>query len=238
MVDVDGDGTAELVHYVYNNPDCRACTTQGVYVLRAVNDNGASWHADRSYTTLASVSPGVKLVDLNRDGLPDLVGVDSGLGYKLNYLNTGNPSKGDNGTVWKSTTFRDDSPTNPTRTADVDGDGLYDRITQAPGDYASVSLSTGLNWTTVWTDFYNLTLHNYTVPLPTGSGVPYGEFGSFAPGQFHVVDLNADGLVDIVVNHLGAGRPLINTGLSWFDSNFSNWRMRMQIMGWASMQSR
>ena len=161
----------------------------------------------------------MKLVDLNRDGLPDAVGGDGG-----NYLNTGNPTRGDNGSVWKRTTLSEDIPTDPTRTADVDGDGLYDRITQAPGDYASVSLSTGLSWTTVWTDILQSNAPQLYCAVTHGVRGAYGEFGSFAPGQFHVVDLNADGLVDIVVNHLGAGRPLINTGLSWFDSSFSSWQ--------------
>jgi hypothetical protein len=221
MADVDGDGVVELLRFgCINYPVPLPC---GFYALRVTGGPGISnliWFVDMPYSLVGIPGGEVpKVVDLNRDGLPDLT-----RRYVGNYLNTGNPAKGDNGSIWKSTTLVDDTPRYPTKTGDVDGDGLYDRITQAPGDYASVFLSTGLNWTANGTSMYNQFLQLNTLPKPpTGSGVLYGECGDFAPGQFQLVDLNVDGLVDIVVNHLGAARPLINTGLAWSDPNFSRW---------------
>jgi hypothetical protein len=223
MTDVDGDGSVELAYYHRNarsDVDSWVSTT-GVRLLRVANNpdnDGLLWKLDLNYSLPPTGELTLKLVDLNRDGLPDLVGSDH------NFLSTGNPSRGDNGTVWKQTTLKDDTPTDSTRMADVDGDGLYDRITQAPGGYGSVFLSTGLNWTANGANSYNSLLQLNTLPKPVpGQAVPYGECGDFAPGQFQLVDLNVDGLVDVVVNHLFAARPLINRGVYWSDPNFSSW---------------
>jgi len=204
VVDMDGDGLADLVHFGSAccngaEPICLYVTTgaHGLYVLRST---GAGWNADSSYTfttTPTSCADEYILFDLNRDGLPDL----RGLGNKIN---TGDATKGANGTVWQdNTVFSSPDPTKVLATADFDGDGLYDMVRFDPGQLLFAT-STGYQDT-------------------PASRAYLDSLSKFAGIRPDYVDLNADGLADAVLAQgdflqmFDYGELLVNTGSKWLE---------------------
>jgi hypothetical protein len=212
IVDIDADGKAEIVHFGSTccNNQCGYGWTpnkHGLYVVRIKTgiDNNKTWANDPSYTfTVASqnCSRPFRLVDINRDGLSDLAGA-------VNMLNMGDRTKGENNTVWKSTDLTVDDVGDPTMYGDLDGDGQHDRITQKKGLDPNVWVTAGIVWSKSFdNDPYPHALRQHAFPLE-GSQEP---LGPFAEGQFKLADVNADGLVDVVVNHSYKMRTLINRG--------------------------
>jgi hypothetical protein len=112
--------------------------------------------------------------------------------------------------------------------ADADGDGQYDSILQyyTPGQYGSVDVAfgAGFGWRedtvlgggvgSIWNPGpYAASLYSQTHMIAEDVIPGY----DIAQGKIKFVDLNADGLTDVVVNHTIGGRLLANTGVTWQD---------------------
>lgn len=210
---------------------------------------------NRTYWTIKEVR------DVNRDGLADIVTGDSYQGDRTVFINTGKKGAnytggGDYGSVWKMATNRNETPPWPVdqqpnlvNYGDIDGDGQLDVLTQAWNAQANgggcnglhyeipvtpkLNVATGRGWGSPWTSGYQSALVNFRSPWTPENILNCDLLGNLAPGGYSVVDLNADGLADLVVSHgmvTGiwpdgspdpghGGQALINTGTAWVDLN-------------------
>ena len=175
------------------------------------------------------------LEDINRDGLIDLVSIEAktrnGVLLYDCLINVADPALGDvfsypDGssarTAWKRSYFAADAGANtafPVRQlGDVDGDGLYDAVVYAPfsppvvSGMKPIAFATGTGYTSQGGDGYLAALAASTPPQnPSIGGREYA---------WSLIDLNADGLVDLVRNHHSdsdQGQVYINTGTAWVD---------------------
>ncbi|NBW51746.1 MAG: hypothetical protein EBR49_16985, partial [Betaproteobacteria bacterium] len=196
MVDVNGDGLPDIVGFAGG----------GVYV--ALNSGTSTGFAAPSYwlSTEFGVSHGWTdnnkfpryVVDVNGDGLPDIVGFGpSGMRVALN-----NGSGFDPATTMLSdfsvAQSWADNDTVPRQLADVNGDGLPDVVGfKADGVYVALNTRTGFSAPTAW--------------LTNQFGTNQGWTNStLNPRQ--LVDVNGDGLPDIV-GFAGTGVTVaLNTG--------------------------
>jgi len=177
LADVNGDGKVDVI---------KAKTTKTVYL-----NNGSGWNEDSSWTVPedfvdASYNDrGLRLIDLNADGLVDIIKGNSGT--RTAWLN--------NGTNWSVSAtwtppvdFRTASKAdNGVRFADLNSDGLVDLLE----DYFNGSesskgawLNTGSGWSadSVWQSNESF----------TKNGKNKGR---------RLADVDGDGFVDIVVSH-------------------------------------
>lgn len=193
--------------------------------------NTRQWNLSSSFVipTLTPSSPNslnfnaskTQLADVNGDGKLDLVKANG------NATTSGDPSKVwlNTGNGWTlSTTFTvptivPDSTTSLNfeygwvQLADVNGDGLPDFVKGTGSSSTSkVWINTGTNWVLSST---------FTIPtVAPSSSVSL----NFAQGKVQLVDINADGLVDLVkangnaTSSSDASKVWINTGASWAPS--------------------
>ncbi len=257
LVDIDNDGRPEIVE---NQPLMDVCLNYDYHVypfvvsvlsfqnqdgarqwtLTSHGDNPEDWlnyyHPERpmgniGYSFAAILEDDYSMVDLNRDGLPDVVG-RAWLAF-----NTGHLGAGDHRTMWNADPVRGPPCVigSARPTVDVNGDGVYDSVVEATklngngkivpdppiGSSSAISIlyGTGLCWTyqMIGTNYYR-----YTTALdlfswwPEGGIDPY--IGELAAGRYKFADLNADGRIDVVVGHNSGGVLLLNTGETWRDA--------------------
>jgi len=142
VVDLNGDGLADLVHFVETNAG-----NVGLDAMEVRLGTGTGWlNATSQYAfgswTVRGLGP-KSLRDINRDGLPDLVLPSQDPSIFNVALNTNSPTQNSpnqpGGTVWKFSTFPitpDPSDNYPQFTdwvgGDLNGDGLYDKIASWP----------------------------------------------------------------------------------------------------------
>lgn len=200
VVDMDGDGMPDIVGFGYD----------GIFVA---HNNGSGFDPVSKWTpsfgynagsgswTDSNVLPRV-IVDINGDGLPDVVG----FGYDGVFvaLNTGSGFGPTN--MWIASFAPNaggwtDNKTNPRYVTDVNGDGLPD-IVGFGNDYVFVSLNTGTGFGPVQSWLHGLT--------PNAGGWTDNNVN-----PRYIEDVNGDGLPDIV----GFGNDnvyvAINTGTSF-----------------------
>jgi RHS repeat-associated protein len=244
LVDMDGDGRADLVR-VTKAIGIRNGTPADIQVLIS---SPQGWLEASSFQFTRANLPGsatdYRLEDVNRDGLPDLVGkntvaINQGwvIGFEQFVSSWGQqPASYD--------TFFDQPKGDRVR-GDIDGDGLLDVLltkpaysspcTQASGHATlnavapSVSLSTGsgfvpgLQYSSKAAPFLP-PQQSYVSCDPTGPDVP-------GPFLFNLADFNGDGLADLVLGHpipnsyvgdlAQKGQLFINNGSTWVDLNGS-----------------
>ena len=212
VIDMDGDGMADIV---------RQSPNVNIDVLLG-SSLGWSPSPISYYTpTNGDYSYNYTLQDVNRDGLPDLMGRAGGsLGSA--YINLGAPRPGVG--IWAYSLFPEPLPSYDARAihmADVDGDGFDDIIEQyASGNaiHNALAFGNGAGYTTTLNDSYLASMAQYqyrdartSVTWP----VPVSQVG----------DINGDGLVDLIELMPCAlvavcdptGQLLINTSTGWTD---------------------
>ncbi|HXU00160.1 MAG TPA: toxin TcdB middle/N-terminal domain-containing protein, partial [Polyangia bacterium] len=209
MIDVNGDGLTDFVNFgndSTNFPALKVLLNKGPTVgFVTTNDYGGTEGVIQDY----------HFVDVNRDGLPDLVKpipFNQGGGSRI-YLNTGKLNA--QGNVWRLFITLC-----PIGTTDVDGDGMFDGSTakNLGGGVLDTTqfFSTGTGCTPDGGEPYGDAIDNLVNEFP-GTG--------FLPSRT-LVDFNADGLADLLAIPTqaagGGGAPVdtsvhfhINTGTTW-----------------------
>ena len=209
LVDVNGDGLSDLVQLFETGP------AKNIYLN---NGDGTGWTVAMSYSTssLPIFSPdvGARIMEVNGDGLPDLVQSYEGSSLKKIFINNGN------GTGWTeqmsyatsnipffTTTSGEDRGI---RIGDFNGDGLSDFVySYEETGQKQVFINNGDN--TGWT----LDTNYATSSLPWF----VTQVGDDPPDSHELgvrtMDINGDGLSDIIQLHEGNSsddRILINNG--------------------------
>ncbi|MDD5248612.1 MAG: FG-GAP-like repeat-containing protein [Rhodocyclaceae bacterium] len=203
LIDVNGDGRPDIVGF----------KDDGVYVALNAGSLFAvpkKWSVDFG---IASAVPYVSnsanprfVIDVNGDGLPDIVGFANGGVYVA--LNTGKDFSA--ASLWSADfganagyTTQD---TYPRMLADVNGDGLPDIVSfKSDGVYVALNTGTGFKPATRWLlDFGRAT----STPYASQSGFPR-----------NVVDMNGDGKADIVGFGPNGVRVAMSTGTSFSPSS-------------------
>lgn len=192
VVDVNGDGLPDVVGFA----------STGVYVsLNTGTSFGAAQQWNNCYGTGCGWSDNATyprtLIDVNGDRLPDVVGFAAGGVYVS--LNTGTsfaPAQLWNSAFGNNTGWTDNNVT-PRVFADVNGDGLPDLVGFGSGG-VYVALNTGTSFATgqFWI-------------IAFGSGGGWSDNNAY-PRM--LVDVNGDGLPDIVGFSSGGVYVSLNTG--------------------------
>ncbi|MBI3886999.1 MAG: VCBS repeat-containing protein [Opitutae bacterium] len=217
FVDLNGDGRTDFVAY-------RVGAGGSTLVNVAVLNTGSGWSADNTNYHLPfpladaanDTDTGMRLVDLNGDGLVDVVcrkyGSTGGEQQNQAYLNNGNgwtnePNWRVPAPISRDGTQNDDN-LRAGKFVDLNGDGRVDFV-------AHMSVGSGVV--------------NLAVYLNTGSGfnsVPDGGYSSMpanlAKYKARFIDLNGDGLPDIAAYYVEGSevfrKTYLNTGSGWAES--------------------
>ncbi|MBU2652639.1 MAG: VCBS repeat-containing protein, partial [Bacteroidetes bacterium] len=194
LVDLNGNGLSDIIQNDANPSH-----------MSAWINNGTTWVEDKSYmppapTTYNGKEQGFSLVDLNGDGLLDIIQNDLNPSHMSAWIN--------NGKTW----IEDKSylPPNPItyngyqqgfQLVDLNGDGLLDIIQNDGRAVQSAWLNNGTTW-----------IENISYQPPK----PINKLGKDT--GFRLVDLNGDGLLDIIQNdNDGVRSAWINNGTTWVE---------------------
>jgi len=187
IMDINGDGLPDIVDSYYNSNDRRIVSTVWI-------NTGNEFVRDRNWTLPVSFenNSGTRIVDLNGDGLPDIV--DSGnvnSRYSRAWINNGTGFEYNS--AWEPPIlFYNNSAT---AIADINGDGLPDMIQSSSGGKVTY-INTGEGF-----------IRDNTKQIPVILGdVKYGEVGT------RFLDFNKDGLTDIIQSHDSGSSSWMNTG--------------------------
>ncbi len=206
LIDINGDGLTDIAKSIEN------MGTSTIYM-----NTGHGWTLSSSTVPVAFAKSnggdnGVRVADVNGDGLPDLVRNhqgDGGGGNKV-YINQGSTWELDTSWVMPEYTILNDNVTDPgTRVVDINGDGLADVLQRNETDN-QVYLNNGNGWT----------LSSTTVPVKfMDDGVDQGT---------RLEDVNGDGLIDILQRNASANVVYLNTGGAWTQD--SSWSIPTKIV--------
>jgi RHS repeat-associated protein len=229
LADMDGDGRADLVRI------------PSAGQMQVLLNRGTSWLPAPEYSSLTET--GTRLLDVNRDGLPDLVGPPRSDGTVSVAFNAGATVRAgtDLHTVWWGGVFVDQALITADGSVgggDLDGDGSYDAFKYKPwtpsdcGEFASFDFAPS---TSVF--FGNGYGYDRADGSTLGLTAFFPRMSQICPNFYHhytaVTDLNGDGLADIVISHPSntnddrdnPGQLLVNTGSAWKDLNgATNWQ--------------
>lgn len=210
FVDLNGDGRTDFV-----------ARRDGASINMAYLNTGTGWTADTNFNlpykladSSQAIDQGSRFADVNGDGLVDYLWFKMGSGG--NTIASG--AALNTGTGWDTSTAvtnawtppapisKDNQPLRTSRLADVNGDGLVDYVallTPSGGNATlAVYLNTGTGWASKNTGY---------------SSISQGE--DLATSKARLIDLNGDGLVDIIANYHGGGVSIrttyLNTGSGW-----------------------
>jgi len=192
-MDVNGDGLVDFVK-------CKNGTS-ATYLNNGTGWTSTSnWHSNLDFVGGSNSDTGTRIGDFNGDGLPDLIKNDDYL-----YLNNGI-----NGWTSVSWTIPVDMEFG-VLIADVNGDSLDDLIQSwSPNGttfYKQTWINNGSGWT-LSSDFVPPT----DVFVGTGDGKDMG---------YRAIDVNGDGLADIVRRTESAGSySYLNNGTGWTSSSY------------------
>jgi RHS repeat-associated protein len=247
VVDIDGDGRADLVR----SEDTAFPNSQKRVTI--LLNKPAGWQL-LPFTDLPGGSSGGRFVDVNRDGLPDVAsqsfqqypdGHIEGDGSAVMNLGPVTNNAGDIVSIAFATSLTGSAATpggqsmaglpHPPASGDIDGDGIQDRVIYYPehevdtnGDdspfHSGIALGdgTGLGYADQQSGEFRAALAAFS-PTDTQADpakVP-ADFG------WTLIDANGDGLADLLRNHgerssgpnsvRSGGQLLINTGTTWAD---------------------
>jgi RHS repeat-associated protein len=210
VTDMNGDGLVDLVSFGPNQ-----WTPPGQ--LRVLHGEKIWWRdVSARYAISINFTPVTQyhLKDVNQDGLPDLVRNSDNYTTAAPILNPNTLKRGPNYSVRNAVDDVSDLKPWGQKVADIDGDGLHDVVSyfEEHGP-PKVALGTGTGYTTNGAADFLAELMAVRTVLPSSSAG-----SSFVSWHhvFNIVDLNADGLPDLVWNRPARGGQLfINTGTTW-----------------------
>ncbi len=166
--------------------------------------NDTSWMPSISFSDDTIPDYGVRLVDVNRDGLVDMIKRITGHSSYV-YINTGSNWSNDPSWTFPAYVADGNGVDEGTRLADVNSDGWIDVIKAEEGDTKVVYTHNGSAWAS----------NGWTFPgyFVTSSGEDQG---------YRLVDVNGDGFIDVLrAKDQSSYESWVNTGSGW--SSDSNW---------------
>ncbi|MFA6096302.1 MAG: LamG-like jellyroll fold domain-containing protein [Candidatus Paceibacterota bacterium] len=194
IADLNGDGFPDILQSYYSS-------NTGTLKRAFINNSNGGWVQNNNLTPIpffhdefgAVKDQGVRPIDVNGDGLMDLIQSMGNNGPRTIYINNGNGWMVQAG--WVPLEFSDGKTGSDTgsRIADLNGDGLSDlvygkRETSDPETYSSMIY---LNSASGWSQDTN-----WTLPIDTKQGVVF-------------VDINGDGLEDIMQSYSFYSSPTV-----------------------------
>ncbi|MDP2906085.1 MAG: toxin TcdB middle/N-terminal domain-containing protein, partial [Candidatus Omnitrophota bacterium] len=217
LVDLTGDGIPEMLAGTLWDPATGASGRhKDAYEFKYLDRTNPGWAQapqwnlpDGYFVYGNKLDGGKRFADLNGDGLNDLSVAMDDIRWSLRnwdhdpgsvntYMNTGSGWRQDN--RWNSPDgyFVTNSGDGGRRLTDINGDGLADWLVASDGHKATY-LNTGSGW--VRNDVFN---------------IPDGDFSSGGRDQGRMlVDINGDGLSDLVIARSGYHAVYLNTGSGW-----------------------
>ena len=233
IADVNGDGLPDIIQS-YENSDGSSTST------KAWINTGNGWVASSTwnpptyfanYSRIARGDVGTRLMDVNGDGLPDIVqsyrNGDGSATSSAVYLNTGNGWVAT--TTWSVPVYFADYSSQTVgdvgvRVADVNGDGLPDIVQGYTNAAGNQTLAAWINNGHGWTQD-----NSYAPPTSfVNYNLTSGDMG------VRIVDVNGDGLPDIVQSMRAGGgsytqvNTWINNGHGW--TSTSSWNVPLYII--------
>ncbi len=235
--DMTGDGMADIT--CHNGASTGNCAQTGAISWK---NNGAGWTAlgpwdypsmggvpfmtTERFTDSTYADAGLRIFDVNGDGMADLVRSDgtSGTGPYV-YL-----ANGTNGWTYSSTwnfppiNFVTNGADNGMRIADINGDGLPDVVCAARGN--SCAGNSGMIWINTGSGFVDKTT---SWSMPKIGGDPLAQSEAFTDSSFQdlslrLLDVNGDGLADLVRASQSALYTYLNNGVNgWIYT--ASWNM-------------
>jgi RHS repeat-associated protein len=152
---------------------------------------------------------GSRIVDVDGDGLPDII--QSRNNSETVYINNGDSFSQD--ATWSNSDipeFVDDGVDQGARFLDINGDGLQDIIKRSSGDDLEVYINKGesFEYSIQWSN-------NPTIPS-------FARFNGEDNGT-RILDINSDGLPDIIEGDDGMFQVYVNMGNYLYDGSGSGW---------------
>jgi hypothetical protein len=227
LIDLNGDGLADMqMSSLLTGYGPAGAGWAGLYASTWIN-TGTGWTTATSYVTptymstqYQSVSPGVRMADFNGDGLPDILVSQGFMSPPLNktYLNTGqgwmnvvqNPPPPILAFDSYVPTYYSGIATEDTgaQVIDVNGDGLPDIV------IGQLNPGTGVSSRAVWINKNGGWELSPTYVLPVDISIK-----GTADTGVRLIDINGDGLVDIVKSSPDAiRRTWLNNGQAWTET--------------------
>lgn len=180
LADMTGDGLPDIVHTKAHN---------GGYQWEVFRNTGSGWSTTREVwhdgtnMPVGHGGPQVRLLDVNNDGLTDVVRTvyDGPLSTWFVWINTGSGLRGF--TIWLDDFVNAHFENTESTVADANGDGMIDIIRNedfGTADRWKVLVNTGDHWTNQWDNWIETTanvdadIHNNNTKIAdvTGDGLP------------------------------------------------------------------
>lgn len=196
LADVNGDGFADFVKYGQSGGPVTYLNNSGDGTFTA----STTWNSPVTFVA-SGVDNGTRLLDINGDGLVDIVQAKEGSTYH-SYLNNGNGWQDNGNWLSPGPLVNASGIDNNWKFGDLNGDGLVDIFRQknfGQGTTTEIAINNGVNgWN--WAN---------TLPFPP---VIFNSPNGIQDMGVRAVDVNGDGLVDII-----GGGTYINTGNGWVE---------------------
>lgn len=206
LMDTNNDGLIDIVKGRQSTSELQVWLNNGSGWAQT-----AAWTLPEFFTDVSDLDKGVRVADLNNDGLPDLIKGRSG--ERNAWLNTG--SGWSQSSIWvPPVDFVSSTSDQGTRLMDFNGDGRVDIIqAKEDGSTKTAYLNTGQGWADVSS--------RWVAPAFFVKATTFADFG------LREADINGDGLIDFLQGYNFGGSDVKNAWLN----NGSGW---VNAPGWVT----